>query len=108
MTIDAAVEAAARKIDPLAFEKGHAPRGWEHATQAELDHMRALRKRRACKLARKIIAAFLRAAEATEGMNLAGHEASYGAPAMIWDDQIPAIYRAMSTKAADEVEGGGR
>ena len=58
--MDKAIEAAARKIDPLAFEKyTHAARGFEHMSEAEWGRVVTLRRNRAMKIARKMMLAFL-------------------------------------------------
>lgn len=58
--MDKAIEAAARIIDPLAFEEQGScpPRGYECHTPEQLSRVIAVRKRRALSVAKRMIAAY--------------------------------------------------
>lgn len=61
--MDKAIEAAARIIDPLAFEERGScpPRGYECHTPEQLSKVIAARKRRAISVAKRMVAAYLAA-----------------------------------------------
>jgi hypothetical protein len=78
----------------------------EASRQYERDAIKHDERRRV----RKIIAAFLRAAEATEGMRAVGRAAinlRVDREGELDVDCELAAWRAMSSRMADEVEGGG-
>lgn len=100
-----AIEVAAKKIDPLAFEdRSHPARGWEHATKEEWARVVTLRRRHAVKIARRMIAAFLRAVEPSEKMRKAGwvtNDRNYNPLA---GDLPTDTFKAMSRALAEEIE----